>query len=729
MLASMLGPGAGSVAAQTPSEAVVAARTNAANNGVTSFISVVDRDTGAVLSQTGNAGAQVASESIMKLFIATYYLWSYGGYTKTPQSVRDRLSYMLRYSDNDIATALFTASAIPTVAANYGLGSTGNATDRVGHWGAARITASDMTRFLFRASKDPKVGPWLIPVMAQTARTGSADDTGFSQYFGLNALSGVHGSKQGWGCDSYWTTPQCAVHSVGYTDRYFVAVLQLGGYPDPMRSTATTSARLIQQSTLPLVDGAFICDSASGAVFRMAGGAPVYVSSWSAMGGPKPCRSMTPSAIDQLPDYPREGTFLRGHTGAVYRIAGGAPIYVSSWAAFGGEKSAVTVDSAAIDRAGSGGNFNHLRAYPADGTFIRGTRNGAAFRVAGGAPIYVSSWAVYGGEQSTLAIDSAAIDNAGAAGRWKHLRALPIEGTFIRSTDGAVYRVAGGAPIRVSTWNPFGGRKPTTIVDPAAVSRAGSGGVWNHLRAVPADGTFVRGGGDGTVFRVAGGAPIVVTRWSAVGGTKPFVLIDSAAIENAGTGGGWDHLRRYPAEGTFLRAYQGGAVYRVAGQAPVYVSTWTAFGGRQPTTDVDAAALNHAGSGGNWDHLRRYPLDGTFLRGTSTGAVFRVAGGAPLYVPSWSAFGGEQPVVDVDYTATSRAGAGGAYNHLRMTPADGTFLRGLPGTRTYRVQGGVAVYVPSWDPFGGPQPFTPVNQPTIDRAGSGGDYNHLLGVR
>jgi len=213
--------------AQTPSQAVSAAAQVAARNGVTTFISVVDRSNGAVLAHTGNSGAQVGSESIMKLFLAGYYLLLYGGYRATPQSVKDRLAYMLKYSDDDTASSLFTDSAIPTVAARYGLGSTINATDRSGHWGAARITADDMTRFLYRAGKDSAVGPWLIPALANTARTGSGADGGFSQYFGLNALGGVHGSKQGWGCDSFWTDPHCAVHSVGYTDRYLgVALLE-----------------------------------------------------------------------------------------------------------------------------------------------------------------------------------------------------------------------------------------------------------------------------------------------------------------------------------------------------------------------------------------------------------------------------------------------------------------------------------------------------------------------
>jgi len=237
---------AGHASATTPPDAVNDAVAYAANRSVTSFISVVDRSTGNVTAQTGNAQDQVASESIMKLLLASYYLVLYGGHTATPGSVKDRLAYMLKVSDDGTASSLFSANAIPTIAARYGLSNTTNATDRAGHWGAARITAADMTRFLHQASKDAAVGPWLMPVMSETTPYGS---DGFNQDFGLNALDGDHGSKQGWGCDSFWTNPSCAIHSVGYTDRSFVAILQLSdGYPDPMRGTATYAAQVIQQS-------------------------------------------------------------------------------------------------------------------------------------------------------------------------------------------------------------------------------------------------------------------------------------------------------------------------------------------------------------------------------------------------------------------------------------------------------------------------------------------------
>jgi len=162
-----------------------------------------------------------------------------------------------------------------------------------------------------------------------------------------------------------------------------------------------------------------------------------------------------------------------------------------------------------------------------------------------------------------------------------------------------------------------------------------------------------------------------------------------------------------------------GAAYRIAGGAPVYVSTWAAFGGPQPCRVMSSAEIAA---------LPEHPADGTFVRGTSTGAVYRIAGGAPLYVSTFAAFGGVQPYVDVDQAAIDRAGSGGVFGHLLFYPADGTFVQGLPGGRIYRVVSGVASYVSSWDPFGGGQPFTSIAQQTIDLAGTGGYYSHLGGV-
>src|SRR5664279_4434962 len=190
----------------------------------------------------------------------------------------------------------------------------------------------------------------------------------------------------------------------------------------------------------------------------------------------------------------------------------------------------------------------------------------------------------------------------------------------------------------------------------------------------------------GAVYRIGAGAPVYVSTWAAFGGVQPATNVDEAAIDLAGSGW-YSHLLYRPADGTFVRGSTTGAVYRMAGGAPVYVSTWAAFGGVQPATTIDEAAIDLIGSSDYYDHIAAKPVDGTFLRGTSTGAVYRIVGGAPVYVSTWAAFGGLQPATNVDEAAIDLAGSGW-YTHLSFYPADGTFLQGLPGGQIYRIASG-----------------------------------------
>jgi hypothetical protein len=96
--------------------------------------------------------------------------------------------------------------------------------------------------FLYRLSVDPVVGPFLMDAMAKVAPLGA---DGFDQHFGFNALAGTHGSKQGWTDRN--TSQAINIHSVGWTGRYFGAILQTSDTPqyDTMRADSTATAQLI----------------------------------------------------------------------------------------------------------------------------------------------------------------------------------------------------------------------------------------------------------------------------------------------------------------------------------------------------------------------------------------------------------------------------------------------------------------------------------------------------
>lgn len=194
------------------------------------------------------------------------------------------------------------------------------------------------------------------------------------------------------------------------------------------------------------------------------------------------------------------------------------------------------------------------------------------------------------------------------------------------------------------------------------------GAVAGGSGALP-DGTFVKASGSNAIYRVAGGAPLYVSDWSTVGGPQQFAVISQQRLAG---------LRSVPADGTFVSTAVG-AVYRIAGGAPLYVSDWSHFGGPRPFVGIDQWDVDNITS--QLSHLHPVPANGTFLT-TTTGRVFRVVGGAPLAVSSWSVFGSVQPTVTVDEWDIDNIANPAA--HLASIPAAGTLVEGLP-SRTFWV--------------------------------------------
>ena len=168
------------------------------------------------------------------------------------------------------------------------------------------------------------------------------------------------------------------------------------------------------------------------------------------------------------------GLYVRdAQTNAMFVIVGGAPVYISSWKAVGGVKPYKVVSHTALAA---------LSKYPADGTFIRTPGNNAVYRMAGGAPLYVSSWAPFGGAKATATVDPAAVANAGKSGVWEHLRWSPVDNTVIvASGSTSYYRTVSGKIIRLTSWAQVGGKKPYVVVDPKVISSAGKAPYFSHV--------------------------------------------------------------------------------------------------------------------------------------------------------------------------------------------------------------------------------------------------------
>lgn len=318
------------------------------------------------------------------------------------------------------------------------------------------------------------------------------------------------------------------------------------------------------------------------------------------------------------PGLPADGTFVIDGLGAVYRVVGRSVVYVSTWTPFGGPQRVVPLTETMIDQ---------IRDYPVDGTFITSIQERRVYRIVGGAPIVVTTWAAFGGKaQKTLGVDSNALAQAYRCQWTKETRkfcfistsptaerysrdssgALVLDARpnlLIRSgQDGRVFRIAGGAPLYVSSWTPLGGPKPAVTVDGVAIDRAGQTGPFRFMRAQPFDQTYVKDGSNGRIFNVMGGAPVYVSHPDGLTVVYPDVypdddpkdevfkhipaVVDGAAITRAGQAGVWSHLRYRPEDGITLIT---------APERNVYV---TVDGAAEPSSDDPDTLLRLAWTGG-----------------------------------------------------------------------------------------------------------------------------------
>ncbi len=378
----------------------------------------------------------------------------------------------------------------------------------------------------------------------------------------------------------------------------------------------------------PLTDGSFV--SYNGNVYRMAGGAPLYVSSWANVGGPQPTTALTAAQWAALSPVPANGTLITSSaTGMVYEIAGGAPIYVSSWAAIGGARPATVVDQWDLDNITN--PLAHLNAVPSDGTLVSSSATGMVYEIAGGAPLYVSTWTNIGGPRPATAIDQWALDNI--TNPAAHMNAYPADGTLLASSTGAVYVVAGGAPLYLSSWAAIGGMKPYVNVDQWDIDNISNPAA--HLRPVPVDGTLITSSATGMVYEIAGGAPLYVSTWANIGGARPATVVDQWDLDNIANPAA--HMNAYPDDGTFINTLPGGRVYRIAGGTPFYVTSWSIYGGPQPTTTVDAWDVDNMANPAA--HLRATPLDGTVVEGLPSDSFWSFSDGSRSSVAAQAAVG------------------------------------------------------------------------------------------
>ena len=386
----------------------------------------------------------------------------------------------------------------------------------------------------------------------------------------------------------------------------------------------------------PLGEGAFVRVVNTPTVWRIVGGAPLAIGSWTPFGGPKPTTVIEQAQFNRLLATPRDGSFLRDlSTSTTYRIAGGAPLAVGADAASlpGWSTMAKTdVDGYAISR------LSHLRAVPADGTQICRADNGLCYLVAGGAPLLVPAAdkpKVPGWSAAKVTVVSGAEFTA-----FGHLRAVPADGTFLCDAGTtACYRVAGGAPLLLSKADKPavpGSATAARLTVPHAEFAS-----FTHLRRYPADGTVLCPVGVPTCYVVAGRAPLPITP-AAARSTAALASTRGIAVS------GYEfthpvHITAKPVDGTILVSAQSKSVYVVRAGVARYFSAAAAADLTAPPVTIDQTAVDNAGLAGAWSHLASAPAAVTLsaptvaLTTASSAVVAWVAPVASSAVTSYTA--------------------------------------------------------------------------------------------
>lgn len=289
----------------------------------------------------------------------------------------------------------------------------------------------------------------------------------------------------------------------------YVSTWDAFGGPRPVQVLSAAQFDALRQEPL---DGTFIFGTRTGRVFSVAGGAPVYLSAWANVGGQAGKRvvGVDDWSIDNaghpfshLRARPKDGAFLDARpSGRIFVVAGGAPLYVSNWANVGGPRAVAPVDDWSVDNAGT--PASHLNGVPDNGYYLVGSPSGRVFMTAWGAPVYLSDWARVGGTagKPIVGVDDWVIDNAGHPS--SHLRSRPPEGAFlVGRPSGRVFRVAGGSPLYVSSWARVGGAQATAAVDDWSFDNAGHAS--SRMLALPANGTLLRAQPSGRRWQVQSG--------------------------------------------------------------------------------------------------------------------------------------------------------------------------------------------------------------------------------
>ncbi len=206
----------------------------------------------------------------------------------------------------------------------------------------------------------------------------------------------------------------------------------------------------------PPPDGSFV-KTPDLRTWEIVGGAPVFVDSWAPFGGPQPITLV--ADLSGFRTSPADGTAFNAQpSGQDWEVVGGAPVAVDNLATIGNPRTFIVNDTA-LD-ATHQYSFGHLRQYPVDGTAVNARPSGQGWEVVGGAPLAVDNWSTLGNPTTTLVVDSAL--TATTQYSFGHLRQYPLDGTVVLAQPSATYWTVNG---NCRTAGQLGGATPVVATD------------------------------------------------------------------------------------------------------------------------------------------------------------------------------------------------------------------------------------------------------------------------
>jgi hypothetical protein len=191
------------------------------------------------------------------------------------------------------------------------------------------------------------------------------------------------------------------------------------------------------------------------------------------------------------------------------------------------------------------------------------------------------------------------------------------DGQLIRTANGSIYIVAGGAKYGLSyaQWQAMGLPGYTDVSDATAAA----------LGDVPRNGTFLRNPATGSIYQVVSGTRygLSMTEWKALG-TPAYVTAPFGLISRVPTGA--------PSGSAVLRDRTTGAIFQVVGGAKYLLSAaeWQAFAARG-ATEVPPGLLGQI--------TKTIPDGPVLLRNGASGAIYLVESGTKrkLTLEQWQA--------------------------------------------------------------------------------------------